>query len=59
MARDSRFKLVLRNEGKGPNEFYDLTADPREKVNHYDNPQFVTVRDRLAKQLAEWRRRTS
>ena len=59
MARDSRFKLVLRNEGKGPNEFYDLTADPREKVNHYDNPQFVTVRDRLAKELAEWRRRTS
>ena len=59
MARDTRFKLVLRNQGKGPNEFYDLTADPREKVNHYDNPQFVTVRDRLAKELAEWRRRTS
>ena len=59
MARDGRFKLVLRNEGKGPNEFYDLTVDPREKVNHYDNPQFVTARDRLTKELADWRRRTS
>jgi arylsulfatase A-like enzyme len=59
MARDNRYKLVLRNEGKGPNEFYDLTADPREKANQYDNPQFVTVRDRLAKELADWRKRTS
>ena len=55
MARDARFKLVLRNDGNGPNELFDLTSDPREKVNHYDNPQYVTVRDRLAKELANWR----
>lgn len=59
MARDNRFKLVLRNQGKGPNELYDLSTDPREKANLHDNPQFITVRDRLAKDIAEWRRQTS
>jgi arylsulfatase A-like enzyme len=59
MARDNRFKLVLRNEGTGPNELYNLTADPREKTNLYDNPQFITVRESLSKQIAEWRRKTS
>ena len=49
MARDARFKVVVRNQGKGPNEFYDLKADPREKVNGFDNPQYVTVRDYLMK----------
>jgi arylsulfatase A-like enzyme len=59
MVRDARFKLVLRNDGAGPNEFFDLTKDPRERVNQYDNPQYVTVRDRLAKDLAAWRKQTS
>jgi choline-sulfatase len=57
MARDTRYKLVLRNEGKGPNEFYDLVSDPRENSNYYDNPRYVTVRDRLAGELAAWRRK--
>jgi len=55
MARDARYKLVLRNQGQGPNELYDLRDDPREKLNQYDNPGFITVRDRLAQALAEWR----
>ncbi len=55
MVRDRRFKLVLRDGGKGPNELYDGQTDPRERVNQYDNPQFVTVRDQLAGQLAAWR----
>lgn len=59
MARDSRFKLVVRGGGKGPNELYSLRADPREKVNQYGNAQFITVRDRLANDLAAWRKRTS
>lgn len=59
MARDNRFKLVLRNDGAGPNEFYSLGPDPGETKNQYDNPQFVTVRDQLAKDLAAWRRKTS
>jgi arylsulfatase A-like enzyme len=59
MARDARYKLVLRNEGRGPNELFDLRADAREKVNQYDNPAFVNTRDRLAKHLAEWRGRSN
>jgi len=53
MARDDRYKLVLR-EG-GPNELYDEATDPAEKVNQYDNPQFVSVRDRFTSELKGWR----
>jgi arylsulfatase A-like enzyme len=59
MARDNRYKLVSRNDGTGPGELYDEIADPREKVNQYANPQFVTVRDRLASQLARWKQKYS
>jgi arylsulfatase A-like enzyme len=59
MVRDRRFKLVLRNGGKGPNELFDGQADPRERVNQYDNPGFVTVRDQFANQLAGWRSKYS
>lgn len=59
MAREKRYKLVLRNEGKGPNELYDLTVDPREKVNQNDNLQFVTTRTPLAAELAKWKQRYS
>jgi arylsulfatase A-like enzyme len=59
MARDGRFKLVIRNGGTGPNELFDISADPREKTNQYENAQFITVRDRLNKELAAWRQRTS
>jgi len=58
MARDSRHKLVWRNNGAGPNELYDLRTDPREKRNENENPAFLTVRDRLVQQLAGWRKRT-
>ena len=54
MARDNRFKLVIRNGGEGPNELYYLSGDPREKRNEYDNAGFVTVRDRLRRQLDGW-----
>ena len=29
MARDARYKLVMRNEGQGPNELFDIVIDPR------------------------------
>jgi arylsulfatase A-like enzyme len=54
MARDDRYKLVVRNQGKGPNELYDEAGDPTEKANQYDNPQFVNARDHLAGELAAW-----
>jgi arylsulfatase A-like enzyme len=59
MVRDKGFKLVLRNEGQGPNEMFDLRSDPREKVNVYDNPAFVTVRDQMRRELDDWRKRSS
>lgn len=55
MARDLRFKLVLRNAGAGPNELYDLRQDARERVNQYENAQFLTVRNSLAESLRQWR----
>ena len=59
MIRDTRFKLVLRNEGRGPNELFDLRNDPREKVNQYANPEFSTVRDKLGADLHAWSKRYS
>jgi arylsulfatase A-like enzyme len=55
MVRDSRFKLVLRNRGAGPNELYDVRVDARELVNQYENSQFLTVRNALAESLRQWR----
>jgi arylsulfatase A-like enzyme len=59
MARDNRYKLVLRDAGAGPGELYDLREDPFEKRNLYNNAQFVTVKDRLTGELAGWRKRVS
>jgi arylsulfatase A-like enzyme len=55
-ARDVRHKLVQRNDGAGPNEFYDLSKDPRERVNQYPNDEYITMRTGLAKDLAQWRK---
>lgn len=57
MARDARYKIVLRHEGDGPNELYDLRIDPRERVNQYENEQFKLVRERLTRELEEWRKK--
>lgn len=59
MAREKRYKLVLRDEGKGPSELFDLATDAREKTNQYENPEFLTIRQRLAGELAGWRRKYS
>jgi arylsulfatase A-like enzyme len=59
MARDTRYKVVLRNNGEGPNELYDLRADPRERVNQYDNDQFLLVRQRLTREIEGWRQKYS
>ncbi|MFN0104122.1 MAG: sulfatase [Bryobacteraceae bacterium] len=59
MARDPYYKLVLRNNGEGPNELFDLRQDPRERVNRYENPGFVTIRERLAAALSAWKKRAA
>jgi len=57
MVRDSRYKLVIRNAGEGPNELYDLRSNQRENVNRYDDPAFVTVRDSLRRSLDAWEKK--
>ncbi len=59
MARDTRYKLVLRDEGRSPGEFYDLSVDPHEKTNQYDNPDYAAMRTQLERGLAAWREQYS
>jgi arylsulfatase A-like enzyme len=59
MARVERYKLVMRNQGKGPGELYDLVNDPGEKANQYENQQFLTVRSPMADHLATWKQKYS
>ena len=59
MARDGRYKLVLRNNGNGPNEFFDLANDPREKMNQYENPKFMLERAQMTRAIEGWRRATA
>ena len=56
MARSDRYKLVARKEG---GELYDDKVDPREKLNQYDNPQFMTVKASLQAELGKWRQKYS
>lgn len=55
MARNERFKLVLRDGGEGPSELFDLSKDPRERSNQYQNAGYITIREQLTKGLAAWR----
>jgi arylsulfatase A-like enzyme len=59
MAREDRYKLVSRNEGKGPNELYDLVIDLGEKDNQADNPQFITIQTELTGELEKWKKQYS
>ena len=59
MTRDRRFKLVLRNGGNGPNELFDLANDARERVNLYENENFLQDRAQLTRELDGWRKATS
>ncbi len=55
MVRSARFKLVVRDGGKGPGELYDLRKDPRELVNQYDNAEYVSFRSTMMRDLDLWR----
>jgi arylsulfatase A-like enzyme len=59
MARDSRYKLVLHEDGKGPNELYDLQTDPRERENRYEAGEYASIRPALEGELAKWKQRYS
>jgi arylsulfatase A-like enzyme len=59
MVRDSLYKLVLRDGGKGANELYDLLADPREQANGYGDGRYESIRPSLAAEIAKWKQRFS
>ena len=52
MLRTLTHKLVRRTHGV--NELYDLTEDPRELRNVYDDPAHATVRAELEARMLEW-----
>ncbi len=49
MLRTDRYKLVVNPESV--NELYDLSADPDELVNAYDDPAMAAIRGRLMQRL--------
>jgi len=53
MIRTDAMKYVHRYP-EGPNEFYDLEADPDEASNEIDNPAYQRSIDSLRAQLQEW-----
>lgn len=57
MVRTARWKYVLRREG--PDELYDLAADPDERRNLVDDPAHRGTVDELAGQLSAWFERHS
>ena len=59
MARIERYKVVVREPAKGPGELYDLVADPGERVNQYDNQNFLSIRTSLSDSFAAWKQRYS
>ena len=54
MARDNRFKLILREEDQGADEIYDLRKDPDERVNQFENDEYADVRTRLTAEIRTW-----
>ena len=54
MARDTRYKMIVRDGGKGPGELYDLRADAAEMSNEYENREYIAVRQRLTRDLQQW-----
>jgi arylsulfatase A-like enzyme len=59
MARIERYKLVWRNDGKGPNELYDLAIDPGERINQAANEQFLSLKTGLSGELEQWKKQYS
>ena len=59
-ASDNRFKLVIRDGGKGMNQLYDLRANPSvASINQYNNRAFVTAREMLRRNLTQWKNQYS
>jgi arylsulfatase A-like enzyme len=56
-ARVQRYKLV--EHPSAPAELYNLTADPGERINQFQNQQFADIRTSLGNELHQWKQRYS
>ena len=56
-VREPRYKYVMRNQGFGPNELWDLATDPTEHRNRIGDPALAGATDRLQGELVTWLRR--
>jgi len=58
MIREEQYKLVLRNAEKnqwrGPNELWDLAADPAEQANRFEDRALGRERQRMTRDLNAW-----
>jgi arylsulfatase A-like enzyme len=50
MVRDNRYKLVMRYPC-GPNELFDLTRNPQEDINFFDDADYEQISYKLSMQL--------
>jgi arylsulfatase A-like enzyme len=55
MGREERFKLILRDNAAGPNELYDLSADPKETIDRFPDEHYLTVHQELANAISSWK----
>lgn len=53
MIRSKDYKYIHRYPTE-PNEFYDLTNDPSERVNQIDNPQYLALINQMRADLEKW-----
>jgi len=53
MIRETDWKLIRRTEGF-PSELYDLTNDPGERENLYDDPAHAAEQQRLGEKMDAW-----
>jgi uncharacterized sulfatase len=54
MIRTPQWKLVRHHFAAGLDELYDLTNDPDEKRNLYNDQKHRDVRESLQRRLTEW-----
>ena len=55
MARSENYKLILNNNPRGKNQFYDLKKDPLEKNNLYDSYTCQPQIKEMTESLHAWR----
>lgn len=58
MIRSDRYKLVAVH-GQSGGELYDLQEDPRERTNHWSDPEYQAEKVRLLDRLSERMARTT